>query len=153
MLPDCRPERRSATAYYHDVLAISRLADSAGLDYVKMTEHYLGSYGGYCPSPLTFLAAVAAQTSRIRLMTGGHCCRRSTTRSNWPRTSPTSLATGSSCSWSHRSHTPWSRPCAAAAPVAGSPGASGRPATGDLPRPARAGPSLLEEGEGAHLRR
>ncbi|QCD58016.1 LLM class flavin-dependent oxidoreductase [Streptomyces hawaiiensis] len=69
LLPDCRPERRSATAYYHDVLAISRLADSAGLDYVKMTEHYLGSYGGYCPSPLTLLAAVAAQTSRIRLMT------------------------------------------------------------------------------------
>lgn len=70
LLPDCRPERRSATAYYRDVLAISRLADTAGLDYVKMTEHYLGAYGGYCPSPLTFLAAVAAQTSRIRLMTG-----------------------------------------------------------------------------------
>src|SRR6185312_9074176 len=42
----------------------------AGFDYVKMTEHYLGNYGGYCPSPLTFLAAVAGQTSRIRLMTG-----------------------------------------------------------------------------------
>lgn len=69
-LPDCRPEKRSATDYYTDVLAISRLADEAGFDYVKMTEHYLGNYGGYCPSPLTFLAAVAAQTSRIRLMTG-----------------------------------------------------------------------------------
>jgi alkanesulfonate monooxygenase SsuD/methylene tetrahydromethanopterin reductase-like flavin-dependent oxidoreductase (luciferase family) len=69
-LPDCRPERRSAAAYYRDVLAVSRLADESGLDYVKMTEHYLGDYGGYCPSPLTFLAAVAAQTRRIRLMTG-----------------------------------------------------------------------------------
>lgn len=70
LLPDCRPDHRSATEYYRDVLAISRLADQAGLDYVKMTEHYLTDYGGYCPSPLTFLAAVAAQTSRIRLMTG-----------------------------------------------------------------------------------
>ena len=69
-LPDCRPERRSPVDYYDDVLALSRTADAAGLDYVKMTEHYLGNYGGYCPSPLTFLAAVAAQTTRIRLMTG-----------------------------------------------------------------------------------
>lgn len=70
LLPDCRPERRSAVEYYRDVLAITRFADTAGLDYVKMTEHYLGEYGGYCPSPLAFLSAVAAQTSRIRLMTG-----------------------------------------------------------------------------------
>ena len=70
LLPDCRPERRSATEYYEDALAMARFADEAGLHYVKMTEHYLGNYGGYSPSPLTFLAAVAAQTSRIRLMTG-----------------------------------------------------------------------------------
>src|SRR5262245_19626567 len=70
LLPDCRPERRSATGYYEDVLAIARLADEAGMHYVKMTDHYLGNYGGYSPSPLTFLAAVAAQTSQIRLMTG-----------------------------------------------------------------------------------
>lgn len=71
LLPDCRPARRSAAEYYADVLRLARLADEAGLDYVKMTEHYLRDYGGYCPSPLTFLAAVAAQTRRIRLMTGG----------------------------------------------------------------------------------
>jgi alkanesulfonate monooxygenase SsuD/methylene tetrahydromethanopterin reductase-like flavin-dependent oxidoreductase (luciferase family) len=70
LLPDCRPERRAAAQYYDDALTIARFADQAGLDYVKMTEHYLGNYGGYSPSPLTFLAAVAAQTSQIRLMTG-----------------------------------------------------------------------------------
>jgi alkanesulfonate monooxygenase SsuD/methylene tetrahydromethanopterin reductase-like flavin-dependent oxidoreductase (luciferase family) len=70
LLPDCRPDRRSAPDYYEDVLALARTADAGGLDYVKMTEHYLGDYGGYCPSPLTFLAAVAAQTRNIRLMTG-----------------------------------------------------------------------------------
>ncbi|MFC1414773.1 LLM class flavin-dependent oxidoreductase [Streptacidiphilus sp. N1-12] len=69
-LPDCSPKTRAPADYYEDVLALSRLADQAGLDYVKMTEHYLHPYGGYCPSPLTFLAAVAAQTARIRLMTG-----------------------------------------------------------------------------------
>lgn len=70
LLPDCRPARRSAVEYYQDAIDISEFSDQAGLGYVKMTEHYLGDYGGYCPSPLTFLTAVAARTSRIRLMTG-----------------------------------------------------------------------------------
>ncbi|MBB4680441.1 alkanesulfonate monooxygenase SsuD/methylene tetrahydromethanopterin reductase-like flavin-dependent oxidoreductase (luciferase family) [Crossiella cryophila] len=52
------------------MLTLSSLADQAGLSHVKMTEHYLHPYGGYCPNPLTFLAAVAARTRRIRLMTG-----------------------------------------------------------------------------------
>jgi alkanesulfonate monooxygenase SsuD/methylene tetrahydromethanopterin reductase-like flavin-dependent oxidoreductase (luciferase family) len=70
LLPDCRPARRTAARYYRDALDLARSADAGGLDYVKMTEHYLGDYGGYCPSPLTFLASVAAQTRDIRLMTG-----------------------------------------------------------------------------------
>jgi alkanesulfonate monooxygenase SsuD/methylene tetrahydromethanopterin reductase-like flavin-dependent oxidoreductase (luciferase family) len=69
-LPDSAPNTKAATEYFTDVLQLSRIADEGGLDYVKMTEHYLHPYGGYCPSPLTFLAAVAAQTARIRLMTG-----------------------------------------------------------------------------------
>ncbi|MEV6239797.1 LLM class flavin-dependent oxidoreductase [Lentzea sp. NPDC051838] len=71
LLPDCRPAKRSAAQYYSDVIEVSALADSLGIDYVKMTEHYMKDYGGYCPSPLTFLAAVASRTERIRLMTGG----------------------------------------------------------------------------------
>lgn len=70
LLPDVSPDTRSGTDYYRDVLALSRLADQLGYRHVKMTEHYLHPYGGYCPSPLTFLAAVAAQTEHIRLMTG-----------------------------------------------------------------------------------
>ena len=69
-LPDSSPATKSAVEYFDEVLQMSRLADEAGLDYVKMTEHYLNPYGGYCPSPLTFLTAVAAQTRSIRLMTG-----------------------------------------------------------------------------------
>lgn len=69
-LPDADANTCSANAYFNMVLELSRTADEAGLNYVKMTEHYLRAYGGYCPNPLTFLAAVAAQTSRVRLMTG-----------------------------------------------------------------------------------
>ncbi|MEU1630988.1 LLM class flavin-dependent oxidoreductase [Streptomyces sp. NPDC020096] len=70
LLPDAAPDTRPATAYFDDVLALCRYADAAGFSHVKMTEHYLHPYGGYCPSPLAFLAAVAARTRRIRLMTG-----------------------------------------------------------------------------------
>ncbi|MGG2460288.1 LLM class flavin-dependent oxidoreductase [Streptomyces sp. RGM 3693] len=70
-LPDCRCSQRSATEYLDDALALSCLAEELGFDYVKMTEHYLQEYGGYSPHPLTFLAAVAARTRSIRLMTGG----------------------------------------------------------------------------------
>lgn len=70
-LPDRAPETLSPVAYYDDALDLSVSAEQLGYDYVKMTEHYIRAYGGYCPSPLTFLAAVAARTARIRLMTGG----------------------------------------------------------------------------------
>lgn len=70
-LPDATEKTKSAEDYFADILAVSRHAERLGLDYVKMTEHYLHAYGGYCPSPLLFLSAVAAQTKRIRLMTGG----------------------------------------------------------------------------------
>ncbi|KWT63392.1 oxidoreductase [Streptomyces albus subsp. albus] len=70
-LPDCRRSQRSATEYLDDALTLSCLAEELGFDYVKVTEHYLHEYGGYSPHPLTFLAAVAARTQSIRLMTGG----------------------------------------------------------------------------------
>jgi alkanesulfonate monooxygenase SsuD/methylene tetrahydromethanopterin reductase-like flavin-dependent oxidoreductase (luciferase family) len=70
-VPDAGPETKPATTYYDDVLGLCETADRAGLDWVKMTEHYIHPYGGYCPDPLTFLSAVAMRTSRIRLMTGG----------------------------------------------------------------------------------
>jgi alkanesulfonate monooxygenase SsuD/methylene tetrahydromethanopterin reductase-like flavin-dependent oxidoreductase (luciferase family) len=60
----------SATEYFSMLLELSCLADQAGMSHVKITEHYLQPYGGYCPSPLAFLAAVAARTRQIRLMTG-----------------------------------------------------------------------------------
>lgn len=69
-LPDASAKTKSPVAYYADALDLSVIADEAGLGFVKMTEHYLHPYGGYCPNPLTFLAAVAARTKQIRLFTG-----------------------------------------------------------------------------------
>jgi alkanesulfonate monooxygenase SsuD/methylene tetrahydromethanopterin reductase-like flavin-dependent oxidoreductase (luciferase family) len=71
LLPDCRPAQRDPVSYFADAIRIAEIADEIGLEYVKMTEHYMKDYGGYCPSPLTYLTAVAVRTSRIRLMTGG----------------------------------------------------------------------------------
>jgi alkanesulfonate monooxygenase SsuD/methylene tetrahydromethanopterin reductase-like flavin-dependent oxidoreductase (luciferase family) len=70
-LPDCRLVDMTAADYYRNALSLSEQAEQGGMYRVKMTEHYLHPYGGYCPSPLTFLAAVAARTERMRLMTGG----------------------------------------------------------------------------------
>jgi alkanesulfonate monooxygenase SsuD/methylene tetrahydromethanopterin reductase-like flavin-dependent oxidoreductase (luciferase family) len=70
-LPDGRGDGWSAREYYVSRIELAREADRAGLASVKMTEHYLHAYGGACPSPLAFLAAVAAAAPRIRLMTGG----------------------------------------------------------------------------------
>ena len=70
-LPDGTASTKASRDYFRDALHLSEIADRARLRYVKMTEHYLKAYGGYCPSPLTFLAAVSARTLRVRLMTGG----------------------------------------------------------------------------------
>lgn len=69
-LPDASPMTKSSIDYFKDILELSVIADRAGLSAIKMTEHYLHPYGGYCPSPLIFLSAVASITRQIRLMTG-----------------------------------------------------------------------------------
>ncbi|HEX4063175.1 MAG TPA: LLM class flavin-dependent oxidoreductase [Streptosporangiaceae bacterium] len=71
LLPDCRPAHRTPADYFADSVRIAEVADDVGYGYVKMTEHYMKDYGGYCPSPLTYLSAVAVRTRQIRLMTGG----------------------------------------------------------------------------------
>lgn len=69
-LPDSSTETKSPADYYSEALALCDTAEKGELDYVKMTEHYLHPYGGYCPSPIQFLTAIAARTKNIRLMTG-----------------------------------------------------------------------------------
>jgi len=69
-LPDANGDDLTATEYFNTALELSKLADHAGMNTIKITEHYLHPYGGFCPDPVTFLAAVAACTKKIRVMTG-----------------------------------------------------------------------------------
>ena len=69
-LPDSNATVKSPSDYFSDAITLCILADKCGMKTVKMTEHYLHPYGGYCPSPLMFLSAVASVTKNIRLMTG-----------------------------------------------------------------------------------
>lgn len=69
-LPDADPASKSASEYYRDIIDLSIMADDAGMETVKITEHHSGTYGGYCPDPLLFLTAVAQRTRKVRLLTG-----------------------------------------------------------------------------------
>jgi alkanesulfonate monooxygenase SsuD/methylene tetrahydromethanopterin reductase-like flavin-dependent oxidoreductase (luciferase family) len=68
--PTVGPTEKSAYQYYDECLRLAVLAEQLGFEHVKTVEHYFHPYGGYSPDPVTLLAAVAAVTSRIRLVTG-----------------------------------------------------------------------------------
>ncbi|MEV1293155.1 LLM class flavin-dependent oxidoreductase [Pseudonocardia sp. NPDC049635] len=70
LFPVLEPAEKSATDYYDESLRLVQLAESLGYRHAQIVEHYLGGYGGYSPDPATFLAAAAARTSEIRLLTG-----------------------------------------------------------------------------------
>ena len=67
--PAIGPAEKPAPQYYDECLELARLADELGLTHVRTVEHYFFAYGGYSPDPVTFLAAVAACTTRVRLGT------------------------------------------------------------------------------------
>jgi alkanesulfonate monooxygenase SsuD/methylene tetrahydromethanopterin reductase-like flavin-dependent oxidoreductase (luciferase family) len=69
-LPDANNNNIKANDYYKNAIRLSVFAEEINFNTIKMTEHYLHDYGGYCPSPLMFLASIASLTKNIRLMTG-----------------------------------------------------------------------------------
>jgi alkanesulfonate monooxygenase SsuD/methylene tetrahydromethanopterin reductase-like flavin-dependent oxidoreductase (luciferase family) len=68
--PTVGPDDKSAAEYFGQSLRLVELAEELGFDHVKTVEHYFFKYGGYSPDPVTFLAAAAARTHRIKLVTG-----------------------------------------------------------------------------------
>ncbi|SNT39697.1 LLM class flavin-dependent oxidoreductase [Rhodococcoides kyotonense] len=70
LFPTVNPEELAADDYFAGALDLAVLADQLGFHHVKTVEHYFYDYGGYSPDPVTFLAAVAARTSNVRVVTG-----------------------------------------------------------------------------------
>ena len=68
--PSVGPDLKPADQYWREALYLTRLAEDLGFTSVRTVEHYFHPYGGYSPSPLVFLAAAAALTHKIRLITG-----------------------------------------------------------------------------------
>src|SRR5438046_1614248 len=60
--------RRPGPDVYASALALAADAERLGADAVWLSEHHLFD-DGYLPQPLTFAAAVAARTSRVRIGT------------------------------------------------------------------------------------
>ncbi len=60
---------RTFAREYHDIIELSRLAETLGFDAVWVSEHH-GAGDGYLPSLLPMLGALAAATDRVLLGTG-----------------------------------------------------------------------------------
>ena len=68
--PNFHPVDKNASDYFAECLAIAGEAETLGYSHARSVEHYFERYGGYSPNPITFLAAVAARTKKIRVITG-----------------------------------------------------------------------------------
>src|ERR1700694_4294421 len=68
--PSVGPRQESAEQYWSEALQLTQRAEQLGFANVRTVEHYFHPYGGYSPDPLIFLAAAAAMTKTIRLVTG-----------------------------------------------------------------------------------
>jgi natural product biosynthesis luciferase-like monooxygenase protein len=68
--PSVDPAHLSGQEYYRQALALAARADELGYHHIRTVEHYFRGYGGYSPSPVVFLTAVAQRTRQVRLVTG-----------------------------------------------------------------------------------
>jgi alkanesulfonate monooxygenase SsuD/methylene tetrahydromethanopterin reductase-like flavin-dependent oxidoreductase (luciferase family) len=68
--PAFSTERQTAQGYFADSLRLAEVGEANNFSFCKIVEHYFTPYAGYSPDPITFLAAVAARTQRMRVMTG-----------------------------------------------------------------------------------
>ena len=68
--PSFRPEDSTTAQYYRQCIRIAERADALGFSSIKTVEHSFYDYGGHSPNPCVFLSAIAARTTRVRLITG-----------------------------------------------------------------------------------
>src|SRR5215207_3815377 len=70
-LPALYPELQTASAPFYDNLRQQvRLAEELGYDSFWLAEHHFHGFGGMLPSPHVTIAALAAETRRLRFGTG-----------------------------------------------------------------------------------
>jgi natural product biosynthesis luciferase-like monooxygenase protein len=67
---DHHPALRPTERFYGEFLDQCARAEDLGFDSVWVSEHHFSNYGGICPSPQVFLAALTQRTRRVRLGTG-----------------------------------------------------------------------------------
>ena len=70
LFPVAYPDQQSGADYFRQSLDLCEMADGLGFNRVKVIEHYFHPYGGYTPSPATYLAAISQRTQKLRLVTG-----------------------------------------------------------------------------------
>lgn len=68
--PTMRPDAKPAADFYRESIALSELAEELDYSHIRLVEHYFRAYGGYTPSPIVLLSAIAARTKKIELVTG-----------------------------------------------------------------------------------
>ncbi len=68
--PSVGPATKPADQYFAEALRLTESAEALGYTNVRTVEHYFHPYGGYSPNPIVFLAAAAARTTTMRLVTG-----------------------------------------------------------------------------------
>lgn len=68
--PAFRNSELSTADYFAQTFRLCERADALGYHSVKSVEHYFHDYGGHSPNPSILLAAIAACTKRMRLITG-----------------------------------------------------------------------------------
>ncbi|HTE83235.1 MAG TPA: LLM class flavin-dependent oxidoreductase [Dehalococcoidia bacterium] len=68
--PAFRPNQTTTATYFTQCLRVSERADELGFSSIKTVEHYFHDYGGHSTNPAVLLSAIAARTTRVRLITG-----------------------------------------------------------------------------------
>lgn len=70
LFPDVSPEEKPAADYFRESFAIVERAEALGYTFVRSIEHHFTPYGGYSPSSILMLTALAARTKTMKLITG-----------------------------------------------------------------------------------